>query len=116
MIRVTVELCSARGREHDKVLGVCQITNDGETSFLSGGARGSYKVTLSKWAPKLKEIWMRGRVENFDRVSRGPWDLLYLALRACVGKRNADDAPMRRNPEYKKPPPFVPLAEREVEL
>ncbi len=88
MIRVTVELVSAIHPSRNRVLGVAEIANDGETTLLSSGSRGTYRVRLSKWAPKLGETWKRGRVEDFDRVRRGPWDLLFLALRACVGGRN----------------------------
>jgi len=99
MIRITVELCSARGREHDKLLGVGIISNKG-TSV--DGRWGVYDVTLSKMAPRTREDWKTGtvgldlntfetydgEVDRFDRVTRGPWDLLFLALRAIVGARN----------------------------
>ncbi len=88
MIRVTVELVSAISPDRSKVLGVAEITNDGELSNQTGGNKGGYDIRLSKWAPKLKETWKRGRVENFDRQKRGSWDLLYLALRNIVGYRN----------------------------
>ena len=88
MIRVTVELVSAIDPSRSRVLGVAEIANDGAHSVATDGQRGAYTVRLSKWAPKLKETWKTARVSDFDRVKRGPWDLLYLALRACVGKRN----------------------------
>ncbi len=88
MIRVTVELVSARGSSRDRLLGIAQITNDGKRSFMTGGARGDFYVSLSKWAPKHNQVWKRGRIENFDRRRRGPWDLLYLALKNVVGDRN----------------------------
>src|SRR4051812_33702379 len=88
MIRVTVELVSALGRGGDRVLGVAEIANDLQRTQATDGARGAYNVRLSKMAPKTKEVWKRGRVEDFDRRRRGSWDLLYLALRNIVGKRN----------------------------
>lgn len=89
MLRITVQLVSARGPMYDRTLGVCEIANDGTTSEATEGEKGSYNVKLSKFAPKLKETWKRGRVEGFDRVKRGPWDLLYLALKSCgMDKRN----------------------------
>lgn len=88
MIRVTVELVSAVSPKRNKVLGVAYLTNDLKTSVASRGALGAYDVKLSKWAPKEKEIWKEGRVDNFDRKKRGGWDLLYLALRNIVGRRN----------------------------
>ena len=100
MIKITVELCSARGHEHDKLLGVGVISNTG-TSV--DGRWGLYNVTLSKMAPRSRSEWKNGvvgldlqtfetydgEVDRFDRVTRGPWDLLYLALRVIVGGRNA---------------------------
>jgi hypothetical protein len=88
MIRVTVELVSAIAPERNRVLGVALLTNDGETSWATGGRLGDYRVTLSKWAPKLTETWKQGTIAAFDRKKRGPWDLLFLALRATVGSRN----------------------------
>jgi hypothetical protein len=88
MIRVTVELVSAIAPTRSRVLGVAEIANDGEHSRETAGERGAYTVRLSKWAPKLTETWKTGRVADFDRKQRGPWDLLFLALRATVGSRN----------------------------
>lgn len=89
MIKVTIELVSAIDPTRSKVLGIALIANDGVTSKESDGNLGSYSVTLSKWAPKLRDVWKSGRVKDFDRVGRGPWDLLFLALRNTVGDRNS---------------------------
>lgn len=87
VLRVTVDLVSAiTGKT--TTLGVAEIANDGGRSRETGGERGAYTVRLSKWAPKLNQTWKTGRVEDFDRKGRGPWDLLYLALKACVHSRN----------------------------
>ena len=83
MIRVTVELVSARTGK-TRILGIGEIANDGTGTVEVG----HYNVALSKWAPKQNEIWKKGCVEGFDREKRGPWDLLYLALHSCVGSRN----------------------------
>lgn len=88
MIRVTVELVSAVDPSRSRVLGVATISNDVVESVATHGALGSYRATFSKWAPKTDETWKKGRVEGFDRRARGAWDLLYLALRSAVGKRN----------------------------
>lgn len=98
MIRVTVELVSAIHPDRSRILGVAEIANDNVTSAATDGARGSYTVKLSKWAPKLDQTWKRARVEDFDRERRGPWDLLFLALQACVGSRNQDAAPAAAAP------------------
>lgn len=87
MIRITVELVSAiTGRT--SLLGVGKISNDGKRSRDTAGGRGDYFATFSKRAPKQEETWKRGTVRDFDRVKRGAWDLLYLALRSAVGDRN----------------------------
>lgn len=94
MIKITVELVSAIHPSRSRLLGVALITNTG----LASQTGYQYKVKLSKWAPKDAETWKggvfekenseEGYIENFDRVKRGPWDLLYLALKAVVGGRN----------------------------
>lgn len=88
MIRVTVELVSAIHSSRSKILGIAEIANDGRATITSGGQLGDYSVRLSKWAPNTEQLWKRGVVRGFDRVKRGPWDLLYVALRAVVGARN----------------------------
>ena len=83
MIVVTVELLSAvtGARTH---LGTAVIANDGRGTVTSG----NYDVRLSKRG-RPADIWRRGRVEGFPRKRLGAWDLLYRALRATVGGRNA---------------------------
>lgn len=89
MIRITVELVSGIHSSRNRTLGVAEITNEGgELLVETSGRLSSYTVRLSKWAPKLSETWRRGRVERFDRKARGPWDLLFCALRATIGDRN----------------------------
>ena len=91
MIRVTVELVSAISPDRSRLLGVATIANDGTGT----PSVCDYDVSLSKWAPKHSQTWKKGKVLGFDRVGRGPWDLLYLALQACVGNRNAVARPER---------------------
>lgn len=111
MIVVTVELRSAISRDRDKLLGIATISNTGVAP--GGDPRYCvYKVVLSKMAPRERQAWkagiagieksiadavdaspgdtefLDGVVERFNRVSRGPWDLLYQALRAIVSERN----------------------------
>lgn len=88
MIRVTVELVSAVDAARSRVLGIATISNDVVESVATHGALGSYRATFSKWAPKTSETWKKGRVEGFNRRTRGAWDLLFLALRDAVGSRN----------------------------
>lgn len=91
MIRVTVELIPGGGSTA-KHLGTAIISNDLEDSLETDGRRGSYMVKLSKWGKpdcRVKSnVWRTGRVRNFPRQSRGPWDLLYRALHETVGDRN----------------------------
>lgn len=87
MIKITVELIGARTGV-TRVLGVATVANDGLHTAATNGARGSYSVRLSKWAPKESQIWKQGVVADFDRKHRGVWDLLYLGLRNIVGSRN----------------------------
>jgi hypothetical protein len=85
MIRVTVELLPAGDEERKRLLGVATIANDGSSLNPSFG---NYVVYLSKWAPHQNRTWKAGAVTKFNRRTRGPWDLLYVALRNIVGDRN----------------------------
>lgn len=101
MIRVTLEMVSARGPEYDRILGVGHISNAGPSA-----AGTLYQAWFSKTIPgQTARVWKEGRlalredlavlvdaeeaeIPDFDNVARGAWDLLFLALRAVVGKRN----------------------------
>jgi hypothetical protein len=102
VIRVTLELVSARGQQYDRLLGVGWIANDKGAT----GAGTLYEAIFSKTIPgRTGEPWKKGRlalrddaallvdvepvqIPDFDNVARGAWDLLYLGLKAVVGKRN----------------------------
>ncbi len=88
MIKVTIELISAVDKKHNKILGIAHIALDRESVVRSDGKKGDYSVTLSKWHPKTNEIWKSGEVHGFDRLKRGSWDLLYLALKNILSERN----------------------------
>ena len=86
MIRVTVELLRFGDSDDIEHLGTAYITNN-----LTGTPTiGNYNVRISKRG-NPKTVWKRGTVKNFKRKSRGAWDLLYLALKNIVGKRNDTD-------------------------
>lgn len=87
MIRVTVELLPGGIEEMKETLGVAEIANDLQGTLNSDGELGAYDVELLKWG-KGRRVWKRGRVEGFRRRSRGPWDLLLLALLSTVADRN----------------------------
>lgn len=86
MIRVTVEMLPHGDASRARILGVGYISNDGKGS----ADVGSYDVKLMKSAEYAKSdgVWKSGHVPRFLRSRLGPWDLLYLALKACVGYRN----------------------------
>lgn len=88
MIKVTVELVSAIHPSRSRILGVAEISNDGQQTLFTDGDEGNYNYRLSKFAPRLNQDWRRGRISGFDRVKRGPWDLLYQILRDAVADRN----------------------------
>ena len=90
MIRVTIELLPGGYEAGRKVLGIAEIANDGQDTGATDGRLGSYRVRLSKREPKVNEVWRRGQVHGFPRKRLGAWDLVYQALRACVGDRNPD--------------------------
>lgn len=81
MIRVTVELVSARGRAHDRVLGVANIGNDGTGTATFG----HYDAALFG---RSKAVWRRVRVRRFPRRRLLAWDLLYRVLREACKERN----------------------------
>lgn len=102
MIRITVELVSARDAKRDRLLGVAYLANTGVMSGLGY----NYHVWLSKTLPgKTGQAWQTGRaaiaddaellagppddtVDGFDNKRRGAWDLIYLALKQVIGRRN----------------------------
>lgn len=88
MIRVTIEMLPGGQENHPRrrEIGRIEISND-VTGSLS---TGNYNVKLlkSKEYSSAPGVWRRGRVEGFDRVKLGPYDLLYQALKACVAGRN----------------------------
>lgn len=95
MIEVTVKLISAVHPSRSRILGVATIANTGE---IRKSGKPRYVGKFSKWAPKENETWKWNTFEvdevevvDFDNVKRGPWDLLYLALRAIVAKRNLEN-------------------------
>jgi hypothetical protein len=86
---VTIDLCPGGNEDPEMVehLGTAIIHNDMEETLEKGRAWGSYKVRLSKWTSP-EAVWRRGKVRGFRRKTRGPYDLLFLALLDIVGKRN----------------------------
>ncbi len=95
MIVVKIELWPGGDESKAREIGRIDIANN-----LKGDSnRGTYTVVLHKRLGKVKRgIWKQGMVdidnaekfeiEGFNRINRGPYDLLYLALKKLVGNRN----------------------------
>lgn len=80
MIRVTVDLISARGAQHNKRLGVLEICNDGSLSDGSGASkRGNYNGRLYRKGGG--GVLRTGSVKNFPRRSYTVWRLILRMLR-----------------------------------
>jgi hypothetical protein len=82
MIRVTIEMIPG-GTGEPRHMGTIEIANDGTGTNESG----NYKVRLAKFGQPASS-WLRAVVTNFNRKTRGPYDLLLQALVATVGGRN----------------------------
>jgi hypothetical protein len=64
-------------------MGTVEIANDG-----TGTAKlGNYKVRLSRMDSPTR-AWKTGAIKGFCRITRGPHDLLLMALLSIVGPRN----------------------------
>ena len=96
MIRCTIEMIPHGIEDKARKLGIVEIANDGTGDRHTG----SYKVCLKKsppWNGALKAKWksgvfddngedediLTGSVEGFSRQKRGPYDLLFKALKSC---------------------------------
>lgn len=95
MLRCTIEMIPQGQEDQARPLGIVEIANTGgDFNF------GDYTVTLKKtppWKGALKATWKKGNLnvghedeeiivgglEGLDRHKRGPYDLLFLALKAC---------------------------------
>ncbi len=81
MIRVTVELISARGAQFDKILDVVTVTNDG----TGDQDLGNYDVA---WEQQDRSAYpeRRARVTRFLRQRRPSLELVYEAIRAVLAR------------------------------
>ena len=83
MLRVTIEVIPKGDESKRRHLGTVEIANDG-----TGNSHiGNYAVRLAKCG-RPNQSWIRGAVTGFDRVRKGPYDLLLQCLLATVGNRN----------------------------
>ena len=102
MLRCTIEIIPQGDESRAQKIGIVEIGNDGTGDHQYG----NYVALLKKthpWSGALKAKWkdgkfqgaeedaeiMTGTVQGFDRQKRGPYDLLFRALKACgLDKRN----------------------------
>lgn len=84
MIRVTIEVLPGGDASRKRHLGTIDIANDGTGSM----EEGNYSIRLSKFG-NPSQTWLRGAIRGFDRIRRGPYDLLLQSLLATVGRREA---------------------------
>ncbi len=82
MIRVTIEVLPGGDATLRRHVGTIEIANDGTGNEESG----NYSIRLSKFG-NPGQTWIRGVVRGFDRIRRGPYDLLLQCLDATVGHR-----------------------------
>jgi hypothetical protein len=83
MLRVTIEVVPKGDENRRRHLGTVEIANEGTGST----ELGNYAVRLAKFG-RPQQHWMKGAVRGFDRLRRGPYDLLLQCLIATVGNRN----------------------------
>lgn len=84
MLRIIIELLPHGNEEKATAIGAIGISNDGTGSNTSG----NYNVVLMR--RDFKGIWKQTKITNFPRKRLGPYDLLYRALKECLGGRNVD--------------------------
>lgn len=92
MIVIKAELWPGGDEASAVDLGRMVITNDLQGSLSSDLRGGHYDVRIEKGKLYSSRggIWKSGKVIGFPRTSKrvGPWELLFLALKACgVDKR-----------------------------
>jgi len=83
MIRVTIQMIPRGDESRARHMGTVEIANDG----TGDQAIGNYKVRLSRMDSSTR-AWKTGAIRGFNRKTRGPHDLLLLALLSTVGDRN----------------------------
>ncbi len=83
MIRVTIQMIPRGDETKARHMGTVEIANEG----TGNSEMGNYKVRCSKMT-KPSHTWKTGAIKGFNRKTRGPHDLLLLALMSVVGPRN----------------------------
>jgi hypothetical protein len=115
MLRCTIEVIPFGDENRAQKIGIVEIGNDG----TGKSDTGNYRVILKKaspWDGVLKEKWLEdifkgypedaevvaGTVSGYDRSKRGPYDLLYLALKACGLEERNPAAPKKKTVKKEK--------------
>lgn len=94
MIVIKVEMWPGGDESRAKEFGRAVITNKMGRTMETGGGKGDYTVSLHGGVWGMEHYkprgnpWKQGSIEDFDRVNRGAWDLIFLCLRRVVGWRN----------------------------
>jgi hypothetical protein len=101
MLYIRIEIWPFGNRDKARVLGEATIANVGGDNNMA-----NYEALISKFGgfkvkkncayperdrvafPLASSTWKKTEIENFPRLKKGPWDLLYLVLYSVVGKRN----------------------------
>ncbi len=92
MIVLKVEMWP-NGNEVDVVeFGRAYIINDKNRTVSSDLKLGDYDAQFLGGVygreDLLKKVWKKTKVLKFDRINRGAWDLIFIALKNIVGGRN----------------------------
>lgn len=82
MLVVKIELWPGGNPDKARLLTTARIHNDG--SHEDHPRRGNYVVRLNGQGTNRSGLWRTGRVDNFPRLSYGPWELLRRALNAAL--------------------------------
>lgn len=85
MIRVTIEILPSGDETRKRHIGTVEIANDGTGSPNFG----NYSIRLAKFSGP-RHTWLKGKLTGFDRIKRGPYDLLLQCLLVTIGVRNSE--------------------------
>lgn len=83
MIVVKMELWPLGDESRKKTIGTVRIVNDGTGTW----SRGNYNVSvMHRGKGKEHKVWRHGRVTDYARLSKSPYNLLLAALQSAIGK------------------------------
>jgi hypothetical protein len=82
MIRITVELLSARGPERNRTLGTAEIVNDGTGTATHGNYTARFYGGGDK---RCSRVWRETTLRGWARNRRHPWLLVLFALTKAAG-------------------------------